>query len=325
MQGRATRLALTTAMLDLASRGEISFADESGRLSKKVGIHVNVPPRDDPQTVRARRRPLSGAEDFALARLQWIGGPGDRSITPDELLRFGTSTPTFDRKLESHVVTKGWFREPPARSTQKWTARGVIEIVAAILVVVGALVIESQGALLIGVGLALGGVITIALGRAMPSRTMAGAMIRAMLLAYQRTLRKTMEQARSMRQVVETRAVPWIETPDQALVWSVALGLREDVARVLARSAEDARSGAAAAHQAWLPAWYGSSSSRGGDGGLGAGTSGLFSSGMVPDFDSMFAAVSTIGDAPSSSGSSRSGGFSGGSSGGGGGGAGGGF
>ena len=331
MEGKATRLALTTAILDLASRGELSFADESGRFDKRVGVQLAVEPSGDPQVARARRRPLSGAEDFALAKLQSIATGMDRYIKPDELLEFGKSTGTFDRKLESHVVTKGWFREAPARATEKWSARGVLELIGGIVIAILSSFIGSQGVLLVGLALITVGIVTLVMARAMPARTMAGAMIRAMLLAYQRTLHLTMEQARSMRQVVESRAVPWLETPDQALVWSVALGLREDVERVLSRSVEDATSGNAASSQAWLPSWYGASlvgdGDSGGGGGLGA-TGGMFSSGMIPNFDSMFAAVSTIGNSPatsSSGSSSSSGSFSGGSSGGGGGGAGGGF
>ncbi len=41
-EGRATRRALTTAMLDLASRGELAFREESGLLgiNKKAGIQI---------------------------------------------------------------------------------------------------------------------------------------------------------------------------------------------------------------------------------------------------------------------------------------------
>ena len=42
--------------------------------------------------------------------------------------------------------------------------------------------------------------------------------------------------SRSMNQVVASKAVPWLETPDQAVVWGVALGLRQEVEGVLARS-----------------------------------------------------------------------------------------
>ena len=49
----------------------------------------------------------------------------------------------------------------------------------------------------------VGGIVVIGFAQAMPAVTMPGAMIRAMLAAYRRTLQKTMAQARSMDQVVE--------------------------------------------------------------------------------------------------------------------------
>ena len=88
-------------------------------------------------------------------------------------------------------------------------------------------------------------IVTFVIAGAMPARSLQGAMIRAMLAAYRRTLQKTLEMARSMNQVVESRAVPWLETPDQAVVWGVALGLHEEVERVFDRTLDDLRAGSA--------------------------------------------------------------------------------
>jgi hypothetical protein len=159
------------------------------------------------------------------------------------------------------------------------------------------------------------------IARVMPARTMAGAMVYAMLAAYRRTLQKTMEQARSMEQVVEEAHLDWLETPDQAIVWGVALGLHREVEDVLERSVEDARTAPATAGGVYTPAWY-SSSSASAPGGARGLAPGLFSSGGAPSFGGMMAALGTIGSA-SGSGSGGSGGFGGGSSGGGGGGGGG--
>ena len=65
------------------------------------------------------------------------------------------------------------------------------------------------------------------------------------------------------------KVLDWIETPDQAMVWAVALGLQKDAESVLERSAEDARSGTAST-MPWFPAWYGTSQSFAGGGGIGA-------------------------------------------------------
>ena len=150
-------------------------------------------------------------------------------------------------------------------------------------------------------------------------------MIRAMLEAYRRTLEKTMAQARSMGEVVTASAIPLIESPDDAVAWGVALGLQDEVERVLERTAEDARERGTTGY---LPMWYGAHSGTYWSGGSGGGgiAPGLMSSSPIPNFGGMMAALGTIGNSPASSGSGSSGGgFSGGSSGGGGGGAGGGF
>jgi hypothetical protein len=156
----------------------------------------------------------------------------------------------------------------------------------------------------------------------MPAVTMPGAMIRAMLAAYRRTLEKTMAQARSMGQVVDEAKLEWLETPDQAVVWGVALGLQGAVEEVLERTASDVKAGRAT-QGIYLPAWYHGEGQ--GGGGLAGGGGGLMSSSAIPDLGGMMSALGTIGNSPSSSGSGGSGGFSGGSSGGGGGGSGGGF
>jgi hypothetical protein len=158
----------------------------------------------------------------------------------------------------------------------------------------------------------------------MPSVTMPGAMIRAMLAAYHRTLHKTMAQARSMQQVVDEAGLPWLETPDQAVVWGTALGLQGDIEDVLRRSLEDARESPATASSVYFPAWYQTSSGSSFASAAAVGSGGsVFSGSAVPDIGGMMSALGTIGNAPSSSGGG--GGFGGGGGGGGGGGAGGGF
>jgi hypothetical protein len=159
----------------------------------------------------------------------------------------------------------------------------------------------------------------------MPAVTMTGAMIRAMLAAYRRTLQKTMEQARSMQQVVAEAGLDWLDTPDQAVVWGTALGLQSEIEGVLSRSLEDVKEGRTSGTVPYFPAWYQTSGGTpfmsAAAGGSGAS---LFSDSGIPDVGGMMSALGTIGNSPSSSGSGG-GGFGGGSSGGGGGGAGGGF
>jgi hypothetical protein len=160
----------------------------------------------------------------------------------------------------------------------------------------------------------------------MPRVTMPGAMVRAMLAAYRRTLHKTMEQARSMQQVVDEAGLAWLETPDQAVVWGTALGLQEDIESVLSRSLEDVKDAPTGLSSTYFPAWYTTSDGSSIASGVASGSGGsIFSSSGIPNLGGMMSALGTIGNSPSSSGGGGGGGFSGGSSGGGGGGAGGGF
>ncbi len=325
--GSSSRHALTTAMLDLASHGEVAFQQEED----KVGIKLTEPDTNDPSVALNRKRPLDAAELYALERLHTIAGTeGAGYIEPDDLLEFGKSVHAFDAKLEDHVTERKWFREAPRKSIERWSVRGSLELILGVVIAIIAFNLPSSGLLAAGVAVIAAGVVTIILSRVMPQRTMAGAMLYAMLEAYRRTLQKTMEQARSMDQVVKDANLPWIETPDQAAVWGVALGLQAQVQDVLQRSIEDVNSGSVTTTNIWFPAWYGSSlAGVGGGGGFGGFAPGLMSSGALPDFGGMMSAIGTVGNSPASTGSGgggfSSGGFSGGGSGGGGGGAGGGF
>ena len=323
-EGKTTRRALTTALLDVASRGEISFRTEKKLLgADKAGIQLLDEPPTDPYVIRNRRRPLSAAEEYALTKLRVLPGRGaDGYLSPSDIEGFATSVPGFTERLEKHVANKGWFREPPAKAVSRWAGRGVILMVIGITALIAAANLPSGGLSLLAAALVAAGVAIMFIARFMPARTMAGAMIYAMLAAYRRTLQKTMAQARSMQEVVDQAQLEWLETPDQAVVWGVALGLHGEVEDVLARSVEDAEAGITE-HRPWVPAWYGSQSSLSSSGSRGPGglAPGLFSSSAVPNFGGMMAALGSIGSSASSSGS---GGFGGGSSGGGGGGGGGG-
>jgi len=328
MDGKTSRRALTTAMLDLASRGLLSFREEKGLLSHKVGIDVGPKPIDDATTAtwaRNARRPIGPAEDVALQKLRSLGGTAEGEyITPEELPKFGADVAAFDKALETHVVDKGWFKEKPSDAVSRWVVRGTIAIVVGIVALVIGWNVPISGLVLLGGATIAGGVVILGFARAMPAVTMPGAMIRAMLAAYRRTLQATMAQARSMQQVVDQAGLAWLETPDQAVVWATALGLQHDIESVLQRSLEDVSRGAAT-NAVYFPAWYttSSGSSFAAAGAVGGGGS-LFSGSAIPDLGGMMSAIGTIGNAPSSSGGGGGGGFGGGG-GGGGGGAGGGF
>jgi len=324
LAGGPTRRSLTAALLDLASRGRIAFDEEhTGLLGvhKKVGIDIE-PPAADAQVAAQRRRnqarPLGDAEDLAFRRLEVLAEKDDHStrhIAPDDLLGLSASVESFDKALEGTVVDHGRFAEGPMKVRKRWIGRAVVAGLAGGAGVFGGLNLPSNGLLFLGIGLLVGAGAIAVIAQVMPAVTLPGAMIRAMLAAYRRTLKKTMDQARSMDQVVAEANLPWLETPDQAVVWATALGLHHEIDAVMARTLDDQHDGRVSPGSTYLPSWYGSGG--GGFGfasGGGGGGGGLFSSSAVPNFGGMMAALGSIGNAASSSGG---GGFGGGGGGGG--------
>ncbi len=325
IDGRARRHALTTALVDLAARGEISFRAAPDDAAK-MDIDITVPDQRDARLARNRRLPLGAAEQYALAELKKLGG-AIRTIDAEDVPRFAKAVGGFDDRIEDAVAARGWFSESPGDAIDRWSRRGAFVLIAGVAAAFFGINLPSNGLLLVGIAAVAGAVAMFIIARTMPQRTMEGARMYAQLAAYRRTLQKTLEQSRTMDQVVSSKVLPWVETPDQAVVWAYALGLHEEAEEVLERSMEDVRTGGASPTRTYFPLWYSLGPRAGAriSGGARAPTAGLFSSGVVPDFTAMTAALSTIGSPPASSGGSGGGGFGGGSSGGGGGGAGGGF
>jgi uncharacterized membrane protein YgcG len=323
IEGAAKRRALTTALVDLASRGEIDFRAAEGK-SDEVSIDITVPDQRDARLTRNRRQDMGPAEKYALTELKKLGG-AKRTIEADDVPKFSKAVDGFNERVEDLVAERGWFREPPKDSVERWSRRAAVILIAGIAGVFFGINLPSSGLLLVGAAAVAAAIAMFVIARTMPQRTMEGARMYAQLAAYRRTLQKTLEQARTMDQVVSSGVLPWVETPDQALVWSYSLGLHEEAEEVLERSMEDVRTGDASPTRTYFPLWYSIGDRSGAriSGGTRAPTAGLFSSGVVPDFTAMTSALSTIGNAPASSGGG--GGFGGGGSGGGGGGAGGGF
>jgi hypothetical protein len=238
----------------------------------------------------------------------------DGEIEADDLARLHERIGPYRTALERRAVKLGWFREPPGRVIGRWSLVATLELVAGVVIGIIGIAVPVSGLLFVAGGLGLGALATFGFAQAMPQRTPNGARIDGMLKAYRRTLKLTMEQARSMEQVVAEPTVRSLaDTPDKAVMWGIALGLHEEVSKVLERSLED-RSERVASGSTYYPLWLGSGG--GSVDGSGGGGGSIFSGSAIPDVGGMFSALGSIGTAPSSSGSGG-GGFSGGSSGGG--------
>ncbi len=174
MDGSTSRRALTTAMLDLASRGLIAFRQDAGGLfgigGHKVGIDTSPAKGDadvEAQRQRNARRPIGPAEQLALRRLETLGAGEDAGfITPEDLPKFGSEVPDFDKALETHVVDRGWFGERPSKVVARWIGRGVLAIIGGVVALIVGLNIPLSGLTLLGGAAIAGGIVVLVVGRA---------------------------------------------------------------------------------------------------------------------------------------------------------------
>jgi hypothetical protein len=312
--GRASSNALRTLLVELAGKGLIRFrnldrvkevkrTDDPDPLTDPA-MDVLDPPIDRPQP--------SGPLGEAYRELVIRGG-SERSLRRESLWAVNEALDPAKRQLEQEAVRLGWLTRLPTPEITRWLVIGVGEAVLGGGAVFLGFTIPMSGLTLVGVALIVGGLVTAAFGSQMSKRTPNGAYVDAMLIAYRRTLEKTLEQARSMAEVVQEPTVRVLaDTPDKAVVWGVALGLHREVGEVLARELADPRARAASQTSgAYYPMWLGSSADAGG----GSGSGSLFSGSGIPDIGGMLGTLGSVGSAPSSS----SGGFGGGGSSGGGG------
>ena len=328
-RGTGSDHTVNTLLTELASTGRLSFHN----LDQVRSARSDDEP--DPLTDPAIEvHPEAGDDDLkvpqreAWDRLQRLAA-GSGRLTRERLWRVNSVLSPMKREFESEAVRLGWLARMPGPSMNRMTAIGIgLAVLGAGAIWLG-ISVPMSGAVLLGGALVLGGAGTALFGRSMSQRTSNGAYVDAMLTAYRRTLQKTMDQARSMSEVVEQPEVATLaDTPDKAVVWGLALGLHDEVAALLARGLEEERAATGSPAGAYYPAWLGSSPSSAwsgaaaGDlGGVNYGSGSIFSGSAVPDIGGMFDALGSVGSSPpsSSSGSSGGGGFSGGGSSGGGG------
>jgi uncharacterized membrane protein YgcG len=315
-------------LVDLAAGGSIAFREDKVEELTRAGL-----------TYLREGKGLGEPESAMLERIGKYAAKHHNYVTPKNMYHLSSAYEDLKCQLEKAAVKRKWIVEAPASVTTRWYGIAGIEITLGAFVGFAWLFFPTAFVITLAVSLVLAGVVTCLIGYFMPSRTHQGAVLTAMLKAYQRTLAATLRQSRSMTEVVARKPLPWVNTPDEEMAWGIAFGLDKELEAVLARSLADSRTGAPGATGAaafvsaspapWTPSWWTSSATPGGGGhGSHAGgiSPGLFSSSAFPDPGPMFAALGHVSSPPSppSSGSSGGGGFGGGG-GGGGGGAGGGF
>jgi uncharacterized membrane protein YgcG len=326
---RTSNRSVSAGLVDLAARGCIAFETEG---KHPDGTRTGI------KYLGAGKGDMPALEGAVRDAIEAKGAEHDGYTAPPRLYQLIPAFDTFKDGLQTAAVQRGWLTAKPSQVLWKWGLIAGFEITAAIVVGFLWLIVGASGLLVVTAGVAVAGIVTAFLTHVMPSRTRQGAILWAMLTAYQRTLKATLAQAQSMTDVVRAKALPWITTPDQVMAWGVAFGLDEEIGAVLTRSIAtgDDQTAEGDRHPAlWQPAWYlagsSGSSAHGSSGHVASASGGVFSASAIPDPGSIIAALGSIASpslpvsSSSSSGSSFSSGSFGGGGGGGGGGAGGGF
>ncbi len=330
-RGTGSQHTVNTLLAELASTGRLTFHNLDQVRSARSDEQAD-PVTDPAIEIRAGAgdEDLEAPQREAWDKLKKLAGGQDR-LSRERLWRMNSQLGLMKRVFEHEAVRLGWLARMPGPSINRMTGIGIgLAVVGAGAIWLG-IAVPMSGAVLLGAALILGGAGTVLFGRAMSQRTPNGAYVDAMLTAYRRTLRKTMEQARSMSEVVtEPEVAVLANTPDKAVVWGMALGLHDEVASLLARGLEEQRAATGTPAGAYYPGWLGSSpgsawsgaAAAGMPSGVSYGSGSIFSGSAMPDIGGMFDALGSVGSTPPSSSSSSSGGgggFSGGGSSGGGG------
>ena len=331
--GTGTGHTINVLLAELASTGRLTFhnldqvrsarSDAAPDPETDPAIEVHAGVGDDDR--------LAGPEREAWRRILRTAGAGGGRLSRERLWGLNSELSSLRRDVEQEAVRIGWLERLPGPSINRMSGIGLgLALLGGGAIWLG-LSIPMSGAVMLGGALVLGGIGTFLFARAMSQRTQNGAYVDAMLTAYRRTLRKTMDQARSMGEVVEQPEIARLaDTPDKAVVWGLALGLHDEVAALLARGLEEQRQATGSPAGAYYPTWLGSgggsswSGASAADlpGGVSYGSGSIFSGSAMPDIGGMFDALGSVGSTPPSSSSSSSGGgggFSGGGGGGGGG------
>ena len=141
--------------------------------------------------------------------------------------------------------------ELPLRARLHWYWVAIREAgVGAVLAIIGS-AFDVEPLVWLGGGVLLGALVTAIAAPSMAALSPLGASMRAQVAAYRRTLQATIAQSGSLDEARTASRLTWLETPDQTLVWSIALGLQGDIERLLGGQGT-----AASGIARYVPAWY---------------------------------------------------------------------
>ena len=139
----------------------------------------------------------------------------------------------FGTLIQTYATRHGWMAELPLRARLHWYWVAIREAgVGAVLAIIGS-AFDVEPLVWLGGGVLLGALVTAIAAPSMAALSPLGASMRAQVAAYRRTLQATIAQSGSLDEARTASRLTWLETPDQTLVWSFALGLQPDIERLL--------------------------------------------------------------------------------------------
>jgi hypothetical protein len=225
-----------------------AIAADPGALAARIEAATGRAPTSHEMTslttwLQAHQSALSGLASSSASNA-YIAA--DRAAEFHSPLGFGTL-------VENYARRNGWIVGFSFIARWKWHGLAVVELLVGL--VVAALDAAAQGLVYgAGLGIVAGGIATWFIAPYMASRTREGAIMKARLAAYRRTLKATFDGSAELDEAIKVAGMAWVETPDQALVWGVALGLRAEVEALLRRTA-GAPAGGTAPARPFIPRW----------------------------------------------------------------------
>ncbi|HEX7613069.1 MAG TPA: TPM domain-containing protein, partial [Candidatus Limnocylindrales bacterium] len=191
MDDRTSSRTVSAAMVDLAARGLLRFRQDSEFLGKKTSIGVT----GQMAQITTPEAGLFVAIGQAVGSDGFVPTSAGRELLP--------AIGQLKGNLETLSVQKGWLTGRPTRVVGIWIAVAIAEGLAAIPLFAWTLALDASGGFLGGGALLVAAIITGITAGFMPCRTRLGAMLRAMLAAYKRTLQYTLAQSGSLDEVVQ--------------------------------------------------------------------------------------------------------------------------
>ncbi len=238
LDGYAQRHELTATLLDLAVRGHLRIEEVADRDAE---LGEGDPPADW-RLVRTDSG-QTGLRSYEQQLFDAVFAGGPVVVLSDLRDSFAGTESEIRAEMYRDVVALGWFVEDPAAVRRRWYTYGALVLVAGIALTVGLALLSTWA--LVGVGVVLGGVGTLAVAGRMPQRSAVGQQVRERTAAF----RDRLASAETAWLTEQVRVPDLAETArtDVAvryLPYAVALGVAEAWAGALDRSG------------AGVPDWY---------------------------------------------------------------------